>query len=138
MPTVAASALEELLGADFTDIRPLGEDGGLSRLFRAHKQSLDVDVVIKRMRMDPRRPADVQREARVMTSLRHQFLPRIFDFKTDGEGYCYTIMELIPGAREPWTRSRPSTGPSSCWRRRPICTASVPPSSTAISSRRTS
>ncbi len=97
MPTVAASALEELLGADFTDIRPLGEDGGLSRLFRAHKQSLDVDVVIKRMRMDPRRPADVQREARVMTSLRHQFLPRIFDFKTDGEGYCYTIMELIPG-----------------------------------------
>ena len=78
-------------------MRPLGEDGGMSRLFRAHKRSLDLDVVIKRMRMDPSRPADVRREAKVMTSLRHQFLPRIFDFKTDGAGYCYTIMELIPG-----------------------------------------
>lgn len=97
MPTLAPGALQQLLGADFTDIRPLGEAGGLSSLFRAHKQSLDVDVVIKRMRMDPGRPADVRREARVLTSLRHQFLPRIFDFKTDGAGYCYTIMELIPG-----------------------------------------
>lgn len=95
MPPLEALAL--LLGDDFTDLRPLGEDGGLSRLFTAHKRSLDLDVVVKRMRMDPSRPADVQREARVMTSLRHQYLPRIFDFKTDGDGYCYVIMERIPG-----------------------------------------
>ena len=95
--TAALSSLARLLGEDFDDIRPLGEDGGMSRLFRAHKRSLDLDVVIKRMRLDPSRPADERREAKVMTSLRHQFLPRIFDFKVDGEGYCYTIMELIPG-----------------------------------------
>ena len=89
--------LAEILGGDFTDLRPLGEEGGMSRLFRAHKTSLDVDVVIKRMRVDPRRPADVQREARVMTALRHQFLPRIFDLKMGGDGYCYTVMEYIPG-----------------------------------------
>lgn len=92
------TALKQILGDDFDDIRPLGEDGGLSRLFRARKKSLNVDVVIKRMRVDPNRPADVQREARVMTGLRHQYLPRIFDLKMDGQGYCYTIMELIHGS----------------------------------------
>lgn len=89
--------LSAFLGSDYIDLRPLGEDGGLSRLFRAHKVSLDVDVVIKRMRMDPRHPANVRREVQIMTSLRHQYLPRVYDFRTDDQGYCYTIMELIPG-----------------------------------------
>ena len=80
------TTLAQLLGEDFSDLRPLGEEGGLSRLFRAHKVSLNVDVVIKRMRMDPEHPADVQREARVMTSLRHQYLPRIFDLKLGRTG----------------------------------------------------
>lgn len=97
MPTLVESSLDQFLGSDYIDVRSLGEDGGLSRLFRAHKQSLDVDVVIKRMKMDPQHPANVKREVKVMTSLRHQYLPRIFDFKTDQQGYCYTIMELIPG-----------------------------------------
>lgn len=89
--------LTQLLGSDFSDIRPLGASGGLSRLFRAHKRSLGIDVVIKRMRIDRRDPQNVKREANILTSLRHQYLPRIFDFKTDGRGFGYTIMELIPG-----------------------------------------
>lgn len=97
MSDMSLQALAILLGDDFDQLRPLGADGGLSRLFRARKRSLNVDVVIKRMRMDPSRPADVQREARIITALRHQYLPRIFDFKTDGQGWCYTIMEYIPG-----------------------------------------
>lgn len=97
MPTLVQNPFDQILGSDYVQVRPLGEDGGLSRLFRAHKQSLDVDVVIKRMKMDPRHPANVKREVKVMTNLRHQYLPRIFDFKTDQQGYCYTIMELIPG-----------------------------------------
>ena len=90
-------ALEALLGTDYDSLAPLQEDGGLSRLFRARHLGLGMDVVIKRMKMNPRSPLDVKQEARVMTGLRHQFLPRIIDFKTDSEGYCYTIMELIPG-----------------------------------------
>ena len=86
-----------VLGEDFSNIRPLGEMGGLSSLYRAHKNSLDIDVVVKRMKMDPSHPTDVQREAHIMTNLRHQYLPRIFDLKTDDQGYCYTIMEYIPG-----------------------------------------
>lgn len=97
MATASLDQLRELLGEDFDDVRHLGEDGGMSRLFRTRKRSLDLDVVIKRMWMASSRPADVRREAKVMTNLRHQFLPRIFDFKTDGAGDCYTIMELIPG-----------------------------------------
>lgn len=95
MSAITQEALSRLLGDDFTDLRPLGESGGLSRLFRAHKVSLDVDVVIKRMKMDPR--SDARREARILTSLRHQYLPRVYGFETDAEGYCYTVMELIPG-----------------------------------------
>lgn len=90
-------SLERLLGDDFTHLRPLNEDGGMSRLFRAHKRSLNVDVVIKQMPLDPKDQEYVQREARIMTGLRHQFLPRIFDFKSGGDGWCYTIMEWIPG-----------------------------------------
>lgn len=97
MPTMVQSPLNQILGNDYINVRPLGEDGGLSRLFHAHKQSLDVDVVIKRMKMDTQHLANVKREVKVMTSLRHQYMPRIFDFKTDQQGYCYTIMEWIPG-----------------------------------------
>ncbi len=89
--------LNRMLGPDIVDIRPLGEEGGMSRLFRGYKRSLEVDVVIKQMPMYFSDPAEVKREVRVMTSLRHQYLPRVYDFKTDGMGFCYTIMELIPG-----------------------------------------
>ena len=100
MPVVETEALETLrtlLGGDYDQIRPLNEDGGLSRLYRARKTGLDVDVVIKRMKIKPGSSIDAAWEAKVMTNLRHQYLPRVFDFKTDGQGYCYTIMELIPG-----------------------------------------
>ena len=97
MPTMTQIPLNQILGDDYINIRPLGENGGLSSLFLARKQSLDVDVVIKRMKMDQRNPANIKREVKVMTSLRHQYLPRIYDFKTDQQDYCYTIMEWIPG-----------------------------------------
>ena len=37
------------LGSGYSSIRPLGE-GGMGTLYRAHKDSLDVDVVIKRVK----------------------------------------------------------------------------------------
>lgn len=82
---------------DLTDIRPLNARGGLSNLFRAHKVGLDVDVVIKRVKKTYRGMMDEKGEARIMTALRHQYLPRIYDLKTADDGYTYTIMELIEG-----------------------------------------
>lgn len=37
------------LGSGYSSIRPLGE-GGMGTLYRAHKDGLDVDVVIKRVK----------------------------------------------------------------------------------------
>lgn len=89
--------LTALLGGNYDNLAPLQEDGGLSRLYQARHLGLGMDVVIKRMKINPQSPVNVKQEARVMTGLRHQFLPRILDFKTDTKGYCYTIMERISG-----------------------------------------
>lgn len=82
---------------DLVDIRPLNATGGFSNLFRAHKVGLDVDVVIKRVKMVFKGRVNEQSEARIMTALRHQYLPRIYDLKQASDGYTYTIMELIEG-----------------------------------------
>ena len=88
---------DEVCGDDIVDVRPLNEVGGFSNLFRAHKKGLDVDVVIKRVKKQYAGRLDEQSEARIMTALRHQYLPRIYDFKYASDGYTYTIMELIEG-----------------------------------------
>ncbi len=87
----------EVLGDDLVDVRPLGQQGGFSNLFRAHKVGLDVDVVIKRMKGRFQGKVDQRGEARIMTALRHQYLPRIYDLKLASDGFFYTIMELVEG-----------------------------------------
>lgn len=87
----------EVLGNDLVNVRPLNEEGGFSSLFLAHKQGLDVDVVIKRVKPRFRGRLDEASEARIMTALRHQYLPRIYDLKIAQDGYCYTIIEYIEG-----------------------------------------
>ena len=86
-----------VLGDDIVDVRPLGKKGGFSRLFRAHKQGLDVDVVIKRVKRAYSGQIDEEAEARILTALRHQYLPRIYDLKYGPDGFVYTIMEYISG-----------------------------------------
>ncbi|MCR5674993.1 MAG: protein kinase [Lachnospiraceae bacterium] len=87
----------DVLGDDLINVRPLGASGGFSNLFLAHKTGLDVDVVIKRVKPDKKGRINEQKEARIMTALRHQYLPRIFDQKLGSDGYRYTVMEYIPG-----------------------------------------
>ena len=87
----------EVLGDDLVDVRPLGQQGGFSNLFRAHKVGLDVDVVIKRVQGRFQGRLDQRGEARIMTALRHQYLPRIYDLKLASDGFCYTIMEFVEG-----------------------------------------
>ena len=86
----------EVLG-DIVDVHPLSQQGGFSNLFYGHKVGLDTDVVIKRVRRDYRGRMDEQSEARILISLRHQYLPRVYDFKRASDGYCYTVMEKIEG-----------------------------------------
>lgn len=85
------------VSGDLRDIRPLNATGGFSNLFCAHKEGLDVDVVVKRVKKVYKGRMDDKSEARIMTALRHQYLPRIYDLRMAGDGYTYTIMELIEG-----------------------------------------
>lgn len=88
---------QEVLGDDIVDVRPLGQQGGFSNLFSGHKMGLDTDVVIKRVRRIYHGRMNEKSEARILTSLRHQYLPRVYDVKLASDGYHYTIMEKIQG-----------------------------------------
>ena len=84
------------LGSGYSAIRPLGE-GGMGTLYRAHKDSLDVDVVIKRVKQKFKGRMDERAGANILKTLKHKYLPRIYDVIESPSGYVYTIMDMIPG-----------------------------------------
>lgn len=84
------------LGSGYSAIRPLGE-GGMGTLYRAHKDSLDVDVVIKRVKQKFKGRMDERAEANILKTLKHKYLPRIYDVIESPSGCVYTIMDMIPG-----------------------------------------
>lgn len=84
------------LGSGYSQIRPLGE-GGMGTLYQAHKDSLDVDVVIKRVKQKFKGRMDERAEANILKTLKHRYLPRIYDVIESPSGYVYTIMDLIEG-----------------------------------------
>lgn len=84
------------LGTGYSNIRPLGE-GGMGTLYQAHKDSLDVDVVIKRVKQKFKGRMDERAEANILKTLKHKYLPRIYDVIESPSGYVYTIMDLIEG-----------------------------------------
>ena len=84
------------LGSGYSAIRPLGE-GGMGTLYRARKDSLDVDVVIKRVKQKFKGRMDERAEANILKTLKHKYLPRIYDVIESPSGYVYTIMDMIPG-----------------------------------------
>lgn len=84
------------LGSGYSAIRPLGE-GGMGTLYRAHKDSLDVEVVIKRVKQKFKGRMDERAEANILKTLKHKYLPRIYDVIESPSGYVYTIMDMIPG-----------------------------------------
>lgn len=87
----------DALSDDIVDIRPLNQEGGFSTLFFAHKNGLDVDVVIKRVKPKFKASLDETSEAHIMTRLSHPYLPKVYDLRKASDGYTYTVMEHIPG-----------------------------------------
>lgn len=84
------------LGSGYSRIYPLKE-GGMGTLYCAHKDSLDVDVVIKRVKQKFKGRLDERAEANILKTLKHKYLPRIYDVIESPDGYIYTIMDMIPG-----------------------------------------
>lgn len=84
------------VGNGYSRMRPLDE-GGMGTLYLAHKDSLDIDVVIKRVKQKFRGRMDERAEANILKNLKHKYLPRIYDIINSPSGYVYTIMDYIQG-----------------------------------------
>lgn len=87
---------ESDVGSGYSQMRPLGE-GGMGTLYLAHKDSLDIDVVIKRVKQKFHGRMDERAEANILKNLKHKYLPRIYDIIQSPGGYIYTVMDYIQG-----------------------------------------
>ena len=61
------------VGSGYSRMRPLDE-GGMGTLYWAHKDSLDIDVVIKRVKQKFRGRMDERAEANILKNLKHKYL----------------------------------------------------------------
>ena len=82
---------------NYENIRPFHTSAGMSDLFLAHKKGLNIDVVIKRVHRDLRQDVSQTNEAEVLKTLKHQYLPRIYDVIQGPQGDIYTVMEYVRG-----------------------------------------
>ena len=88
--------MQQIHDSGYSNIRPLNE-GGMGTLFLAHKDSLDIDVVIKRVKRQFRGRMNERAEADILKKLKHKYLPRIYDIILSPDGYMDTIMDYIQG-----------------------------------------
>ena len=82
---------------DYENIRVLNRLGGTGDLFVAHKKGMNIDVVIKRTQLQYQHVMNQENESSILKSLKHQYLPRIYDVLYGNDGCVYTVMDLISG-----------------------------------------
>ena len=82
---------------DYENIRVLNRLGGTGDLFVAHKKGMNIDVVIKRTQLQYQHIMNQENESSILKSLKHQYLPRIYDVLSGNDGCVYTVMDLISG-----------------------------------------
>src|SRR5262249_22846405 len=74
--------------------------GAMGVLWRAHNETLDAPVAVKLIRRDSRwawAAERLLREARVMASLRHSAIVRVFDYGMPSRREPFIVMELLQG-----------------------------------------
>lgn len=93
----------ELIAGKYLLVEKLGE-GGMGAVWRAHNNTLDIDVAIKLLRAEELDAPDgtvlgdrLQQEARAAASLGHPAIARVFDFGASERGDPYIVMELLKG-----------------------------------------
>jgi serine/threonine-protein kinase len=109
--TVAAPGLSlkksyqpgETIGQKYRLVEMLGE-GGMGAVWRAHNETLDVDVAIKLIRAEEVESTDgtlasdrLLQEARAAARLGHPAIARVFDFGVTDREDPYIVMELLTG-----------------------------------------
>lgn len=94
----------ELIGQKYRLIELLGQ-GGMGAVWRAHNETLDVDVAIKLIRAKPDAPDHGDRatqrllhEARAAAQIGHPAIARVFDFGISDQREPYIVMELLSGS----------------------------------------
>ena len=90
--------IEADLGSKLTFLDPLGA-GGMGKVFKALYKKTGALVAVKVIQFDD---ADARqrviREARIMSSLSHPRIVRVFDFLLDGDKTAHIVMELVDGS----------------------------------------
>jgi eukaryotic-like serine/threonine-protein kinase len=87
----------DLLNRRYRIIDVLGH-GGMGSVYRAHDESLDVDVAVKENLFTTEDYARQFRlEATILASLRHPNLPRVFDHFVMADEGQYLVMDYIEG-----------------------------------------
>lgn len=84
------------LSLNYSDIRVINSGGG-GIIYSAYHKRLGQKVILKKIRASSIDLVKKDREMRVLTSLSHTYLPKIYDFWSFGDE-VYTVMEFIEGS----------------------------------------
>ena len=85
----------DVLGYTYQLLKPIGQ-GGLGAIWLGYHINLRKYVVIKKVHDRLTNLVNCRIEVDILKSLRHQFLPQVYDFIETGEG-IFTVMDYIPG-----------------------------------------
>jgi serine/threonine protein kinase len=110
-PDEASFTAGSVLDGRYRLERPLG-DGGMGTVWVARQLVLGREVAIKSFRAGRTHDqARLEREARLLASVRHPCIVQIFDFVRGDTGRGYVVMELVAG---PSLEARLEAGPFAC------------------------
>ncbi len=87
---------EQRLNENYSDIKVMNTDGGGGVIYSAIHRRLGEKVVLKKIRTAGLSLIGKEREIQILLSLKHTYLPRIYDFWSYGND-VYTVMEFIEG-----------------------------------------
>lgn len=88
--------MSEIIGSTYEVVQKLGAGGG-GVVFLANHLRLNKQVVLKAdKRKITTRPELLRREVDVLKDLSHPYIPRVYDFFTEG-GTVYTAMDFVDG-----------------------------------------
>lgn len=85
----------EILSGTYQIVKEIGK-GGVGIIYLAYHINLRKYVVVKKMKENVGDVLDIRREADILKSLHHSYLPQVYDFLQVGSE-IYTVMEYIEG-----------------------------------------
>lgn len=84
-----------VLANTYEIMEEIGSGGG-GIVFKARHMRMNVDVVVKKIRAEIQGKVNVRKEADILKNLKHQYLPKVYDFIEREDG-VYTVMDFVQG-----------------------------------------